>query len=131
MNLNSIIFPTVIVVICVALHELGHFTMAKYFKRSAWFRVGKVKGIPAIITSHKREFEIHTYVDLKRAFKEEIKITQAGLLSVVLPLFLICLYPAFWQFFFIVILLFMIYTIWEIEFIINIEVEKIEKYSLF
>jgi hypothetical protein len=120
MDLIVILFGLGLVILCSLLHESGHFFIAEIFKRNAHFEFRFRGGFaPGLYTVYALPYTISNGRDLKRALKEEVKIAQAGLLSISAPLFLLFLYPELWQGFVIVIFLFMLYTIWEVGYSIN------------
>ncbi len=123
----TVIFPFELVILCMVLHELGHYTMARILGRKPWFEFGVMFGMPAICAKSEKIFEIGSGGDLKRAIREEALIAQAGILSIVIPLILMYLFPDIWLVFFILMFPFTVYTVWEVGSSINkCEIENLE-----
>jgi hypothetical protein len=126
MDFYLILYGIGLVALCTIFHELGHYILDKYYGRRAWFRFRVRGGVPAFITSSQRTFEIRNGNDLKRALKEEVRIAQGGLLSVIIPILFLYLDPGFVLAYFILLVIFMGYTVWEVGMSINVnELEKI------
>ncbi len=115
----TVIFPFELVTLCMVLHELGHYAMARILGRKPWFEFGFLLGLPAIYMKSKKVSEIGRDNNLKRVIREEVLIAQAGLLGVALPLILMYLFSDIWLVFFIIVLPFIVHTVWEVGSSIN------------
>ena len=110
----------------VVLHELGHFVFARLYGRKAKFGIEIRDFLPSFVTISQPTFEIKNGQDLKMALKEQAIIAQGGLIGAAVPVVILWLYGEMWVTCLFIIIIFMLYTIWEVGSVyINIHLENI------